>query len=149
MNYREIKKLYQLHKKLSPEQMDDYLKKIQSRTGIYTKDLARALNVPEKRIEEMSEKKIYVQVSQISDIRCLLLGLDPSKTRPGLSIKECARLYCVPDTKLFFDKNRIFNMGIFSGIALWPDDYGDLIVPLRDVLHGYEYFEKLIEQKTR
>lgn len=140
MNYLEVKRLLDYYENLTPVEREKYLKEQRDKTGIAIEDLARAWQTSKEKIQELSSHQGYVQIDEVSSVRCEILGLDYKKTMPGFTFEECSRLYCVSVEKVY---------EIFMGITLWIDKAGNKIIPVSDVLRGYSYFYPRTIKKQR
>ena len=134
---QELQKLLHHWQSLTPEEQTRELKANAKRrheeTVFRVSDLARAFEVAPEKLQSFSVKgegKVIL-ADDLAKVRSAVYQLDPDKVLLGLTREECFRMYRLP---------KKYQGRIFEGITLWYDHYGELIVPLRDVLHGYYNF---------
>lgn len=114
-------------------------------SGIYTADLARTWHIPGSQLKKVSRKLpgtdlLYVQIDDIWKIRKKLF---PERQMPGLTYKECAKLFAVP-------LEQVRKTPCFLGITIWvgtAKSTTDYTIPGRDVLYGYHYYWDHIRKK--
>lgn len=95
--------------------------------------IARAFDVPVDKIEAVAGKKVYL--NQISDVREAVLGVHSNWIGNGFTVDECNRL-------MEFKADNIDPLQVFEGITITLDpDTGEGIVPLDDVIHGYNIYK--------
>ena len=96
-------------------------------------EIARAFDVPVDKIEAVAGKKVYL--NQISDVREAVLGVHSNWIGNGFTVDECNRL-------MGFKADNIDPLRVFEGITITLDpDTGEGIVPLDDVIHGYNIYK--------
>lgn len=96
-------------------------------------EIARAFDVPADKIEAAAGKKVYL--NQIGDIREAVLSVHSKQIGNGFTVDECNRL-------MGFNADNIDPLRVFEGITITLDpDTGEGIVPLDDVIHGYNIYK--------
>lgn len=94
-------------------------------------EIARAFDVPVDKVESVVGKKVYL--NQIGDVREAVLNVHSKWISNSFTVDECNRL-------MEFEPDNIDPLQVFYGITILLDpDTGEGIVPLDDVIHGYNY----------
>ena len=96
-------------------------------------EIARAFDVLADKIEAAAGKKVYL--NQIGDIREAVLSVHSKWIGNGFTVDECNRL-------MGFKADNIDPLRVFEGITITLDpDTGEGIVPLDNVIHGYNIYK--------
>lgn len=137
LSLEETRRVLEYFDRLSPEERRreyERLKKAAHEETVFrVNDLARAFEVTPMQLQPFSVRGEgnVILADDLAKVRSAVYQLDPDKVLPGLSEEECCRLFQITPEQL---------TKTFRGITMWRDEYGQEIMPLRDVLEGYYYY---------
>lgn len=96
-------------------------------------EIARAFDVPVDKVESVVGEKVYL--NQIGDVREAVLNVHSKWIGDNFTVDERNRL-------MEFKPDNIDPLHVFYGITILLDpDTGEGIVPLDDVIHGYNIYK--------